>query len=229
MALKLFDEMTKVARIMPNATHMDSVFRACAELRDLPRAIAYLREYESEWKGRDYSVFMMNSLLLAAKTCNNADLALQILREMRLKYGVTPSAVSYSIVLYLLIRERRIEEAFSVLDSMPRVSKERRVPILYLFLETCIRVSLRPASPPPPPPLAASPHCALTALRRSLTSSPAPCAAFSRCAKPVRSCRNTPTRRWRALPRALRKVPSPSRCCRPCRRTDGRLTQSSSA
>lgn len=105
--------------VRPDIVTYSTIVKGFCNAGNLDRAIAVVKDMESDGRCKPDEV-MYNSLLSGCAKEFRLDGALQLLRDMR-KSGIAPSNYTLSMLVKLMGRCKRINEAFAILDD---ISKE---------------------------------------------------------------------------------------------------------
>eukprot|EP00927_Polykrikos_kofoidii_P041289 TRINITY_DN35208_c1_g2_i1.p1 TRINITY_DN35208_c1_g2~~TRINITY_DN35208_c1_g2_i1.p1 ORF type:complete len:1133 (+),score=224.31 TRINITY_DN35208_c1_g2_i1:194-3592(+) len=111
----LLDDMVSLG-VSPNVITYSTMVKGHCQAGDLPSALALLGRMVTETKLKPDEI-MYNSLLDGCAQGSHVDEGLRILAEMQ-REGVQPSNFTLSVLVKLMSRARRLDDAFSVVQEI---------------------------------------------------------------------------------------------------------------
>jgi len=140
-AINLLFEM-KTHDVKPNVIAYNSCISACANARKSEEAIFLLKEMTTN--GLQPNEFSYNSAISA---CEDSDNAMGLLSEMKVK-KISPTAITYTSLMQVLVSTERLEEGFMVLEEMYQDLEltKNSYPTHYILLTACRKVGDRRAN-----------------------------------------------------------------------------------
>jgi len=133
---KVMQDMKK-HHVEANIVTYSTIIKGHCKAGDVQRGFSVLKEMQHETRLRPDEI-MFNSLLDGCAQNNLFDEGQELLKEMR-KAGVTPSNFTLSIMVKLLNRARRTEEAFSLVKEITQQYKFKpNVHVYTNLIQGCI-------------------------------------------------------------------------------------------
>merc|ERR1719213_37554 len=112
---QLLEDM-KAVHVEPDIITYSTIVKGYCLSGDVDRAFQVLEEMKRDGRFVPDQI-LYNSLLDGCAKEHRVDEALQLLEEMR-KNGVTPSNFTLSILVKLMGRSRRLNQAFAIIDEL---------------------------------------------------------------------------------------------------------------